>query len=278
MALIACPQCNSEDITGTPQADSRLLITCADCGHEWLRGEARRDPGRPAVQTIDSLHASFPTPLDVRFDVRERVSTLIADYTPSHRGTDPEVAEYRAKYQDLFSREGLPSASPDDLLDFALTDTIGSPGNMSGLNRAWKTQGADKAAAKVRESIAYLLHGPESLRLEDRLTQLIEGKKGVGFPSFNKEPLLTKVLCVVQPERFLPVLKYSAPTDGKKEIAKLVFELDLPAAEKVAWTIGRLIVWSNDLLRSLVGNDIPDLQHAAQFLNWAKTRPVLSRS
>jgi hypothetical protein len=278
MALIACPKCNSEDITGTPQADSRLLITCADCGHEWLRGEARRDPSRPAVQTIDSLHAAFPTPRDVRFDVRERVGTLIADYKLDHRGPVAEVAEYRARYQELFSREGLPSASPEDLLDFATTDTIASAGNMSGLNRAWKTQGPDKAAAKVRESIEYLLYGPESLRLEDRLTQLIEGKKGVGFPSFNKEPLLTKVLCVAEPERFLPVLKYSAPTDGKKEIAKLVFELDLPPAEKVAWTIGRLIVWSNDLLRSLVGNDIPDLQHAAQFLNWAKTRPALSRS
>ena len=53
---------------------------------------------------------------------------------------------------------------------------------MSGLNRAWKTQGPDKAAHKVRESIEYLLYGPESLRLEDRLTQLIEGKKAVGFP------------------------------------------------------------------------------------------------
>jgi hypothetical protein len=278
MALIACPQCNSEDITGTPQADSRLLITCADCGHEWLRGEARRDPGRPAVQTIDSLHAAFPTPLDVRFDVRERVSTLIADFNSEHGKADPEVAEYRARYQELFSREGLPSASPEDLLNFALTDTIAGAGNMSGLNRAWKTQGPDKAAAKVRESIEFLLRGPESLRLEDRLTQLIEGKKGVGFPSFNKEPLLTKVLCVVEPDRFLPVLRYSAPTDGKKEIAKLVFELDLPPAEKVAWTIGRLAVWSNDLLRSLVGNDIPDLQHATQFLNWAKTRPALSRT
>jgi hypothetical protein len=278
MALIACPKCNSEDITGTPQADSRLLITCADCGHEWLRGEARRDPGRPAVQTIDSLHAAFPTPRDVRFDVRERVGTLIADYKLDHRGPVAEVAEYRARYQELFSREGLPSASPEDLLDFATTDTIASAGNMSGLNRAWKTQGPDKAAAKVRESIEYLLYGPESLRLEDRLTQLIEGKKGLGFPSFNKEPLLTKVLCVVEPERFLPVLKYSAPTDGKKEIAKLVFELDLPPAEKVAWTIGRLAIWSNDLLRSLIGNDIPDLQHATQFLAWAKTRPALSRT
>jgi hypothetical protein len=278
MALIACPTCNSEDINGTPQANSRLLIHCNDCGTEWLRGEARRDPGRPAVQTIDSLHAAFPTTLDVRFDVRERVSTLIADFNTEHRKTDPEVEEYRARYQELFSREGLRGASPEDLLAFALTDTIAGAGNMSGLNRAWKTQGPDKAAAKVRESIEYLLRGPESLRLEDRLTQLIEGKKGVGFPSFNKEPLLTKVLCVVEPDRFLPVLKYSAPTDGKKEIAKLVFELDLPPAEKVAWTIGRLAVWSNDLLRSLVGNDIPDLQQATQFLKWARNRPVLSRT
>jgi hypothetical protein len=278
MALIACPNCNSEDINGTPQADSRLLIHCNDCGHEWLRGEARRDPGRPAVRTIDSLHAEFPTAAAVRPDVRDRVAMLQSEFLLDRPAPDPEVAEYRARYQELFSRDGLPSASPEDLLTFAITNTIADPGNMSGLNRAWKTQGADKAAAKVRESIDYLLYGPESLRLEDRLTQLIEGKKGLGFPSFNKEPLLTKVLCVVEPDRFLPVLKYSAATDGKKEIVKLVFELDLPPAEKVAWTIGRLAVWSNDLLRSLVGNDIPDLQQAVQFLSWAKTRPVLSRS
>ena len=277
MALIACPKCHSEDINGTPQPDSRLLIHCEACGHEWLRGEARRDPGRPAVRTIDSLHAAFPRVLDVRPDVRERVEMLVSDFQLDHRGPHPEVVDYRAKYQQLFSREGLASASPDDLLEFANTDTVANPGNMSGLNRAWKTQGPDKAAQKVRESIEYLLRGPDSIRLEDRLTQLIDGKK-VGFPSFNKEPLLTKVLCVVEPDRFLPVLKYSAPTDGKKEIIKLVFELDLPSADRVAWTIGRLAVWSNDLLRSLVGNEIPDLQQATTFLAWAKTRPALSRS
>jgi hypothetical protein len=277
MALIACPKCNSEDINGTPQADSRLLIHCEDCGHEWLRGEARRDSSRPAVQTIDSLHAAFPTALDVRFDVRERFEMLVADFQLNHPAPDPEVAAYRERYQQLFSRDGLASAPPEALLDFATTNTVASAGNMSGLNRAWKTQGADHAAQKVRESIEFLLRGPDSLRLEDRLTQLIDGKN-MGLPSFNKEPLLTKVLCVVEPDRFLPVLKYSAATDGKKEIVKLVFDLDLPPAEKVAWTIGRLAIWSNDLLRSLIGNDIPDLQQATKFLAWAKTRPVLSRT
>jgi hypothetical protein len=276
MALIACPNCNSEDINGIAQPDSRLLIHCNVCGTEWLRGEARRDPSRPAVQTFESLHAGFATPHDVRPDVRERVDALKAEFLLDRREPDADVEKFRARYQELFRKDGLPTAPPEELYEFANSDTLAGAGNMSGLNRAWKTQGPDKAAQKVRESIEFLLYGPESLRLEDRLTQLIDGKK-VGFPSFNKEPLLTKVLCVVEPERFLPVLKYTAPTDGKKEIAKLVFDLDLPPAEKVAWTIGRLAVWSNDLLRSLVGNDIPDLHHATQFLAWAKTRPALSR-
>ena len=81
---------------------------------------------------------------------------------------------------------------------------------------------------------------------------------------------------MVQPERFLPVVKYTAAAGGKKELAKAVFDLDLPPVEKSAWTIGRLALWSNDLLRSLVGNDIPDLQQAARFLQWAKTGPVVS--
>lgn len=277
MALIACPNCSSEDINGTPQADSRLLIHCNDCGTEWLRGEVRRDPGRPAVQTIDSLHADFPTAAAVRHEIRDRVALLQAEFLLERPEPDPEVAEYRDRYRELFSREGLPTAPAEDLLHFVNSSTIASPGNMSGLNRTWKTQGTDKAAQKVRESIGYLLHGPETVRLEDRLTRLIDGK-AVGFPSFNKEPLLTKVLCVVEPDRWLPVLRYSAATDGKKEIAKLVFDLDLPPAAKTTWTIGRLATWSNDLLRSLVGNDIPDLQQATRFLLWASNQPVASRT
>ncbi|MCZ2859961.1 hypothetical protein [Blastococcus sp. VKM Ac-2987] len=277
MALIACPNCSSEDINGTPQADSRLLIHCNDCGTEWLRGEVRRDPGRPAVQTIDSLRADFPTATAVRHEIRDRVALLQAEFLLDRPEPDPEVAGYRDRYQELFSRDGLPTAPAEDLLHFANSSTIASPGNMSGLNRTWKTQGPDTAAQKVRESIGYLLHGPETVPLEDRLTRLIDGK-AVGFPSFNKEPLLTKVLCVVEPDRWLPVLRYSAPTDGKKEIAKLVFDLDLPPAAKTTWTIGRLATWSNDLLRSLVGNDIPDLQQATRFLLWASNQPVASRT
>src|SRR3954452_24613410 len=217
MPVIACPQCSSEDINGTPQPDSRLLIHCEDCGHEWLRGEARRDPGRPAVRTIDSLHAAFPTAADVRPGVRQRVAVLRAEFLMAQPEHDPELDDYRARYQEMFSREGLPSAPPDALEHFANSGTVAAPAHMSGFNRAWKTHGPERAAELVRESIGFLLYGPESLRLEDRFTQLVDGKKDLGFPPF-KESLLTKVLCIVEPGRFLPILKYSAATDGKKEM------------------------------------------------------------
>jgi hypothetical protein len=272
LALINCPACSSEDINGTPQPDSRLLIHCNDCGHEWLRGEARRDPARPAVQTSESLHAAF------RPDVRDRVMLLTSEFLLERPEPDPNVGPYRERYAELFTRDNLRNATPDQLLHFANSTTVADPGNVSGFNRAWKTAGPDKAAGQVRATIDYLLFGPESLKLEERFTHLVDGsKKGLGFPSF-KEALLTKVLCVVEPERFLPVVKYTAVAGGKKELAKTVFELDLPPVEKGAWTIGRLAVWSNDLLRSLVGNDIPDLQQAARFLHWAKSQPVMSRS
>ena len=177
MALIACPKCNSEDINGTPQPDSRLLIHCNDCGHEWLRGEARRDPSRPAVRPSTRC-----TPPSRRRPTCAPTSgsgwtCSKSEFLLDRREPDPEVAKYRARYQELFSREGLPTAPPEELYEFANTDTVAAAGNMSGFNRAWKTQGPDKAAQKVRETIEFLLHGPESLRLEDRLTQLVDGKK-----------------------------------------------------------------------------------------------------
>ena len=276
MALITCPTCSSEEISGKPQADGRLLIHCEDCGAEWLRGETRRDPARPAVQTVESLQASFPTAADVRPDVRERVAGLVAEFRQAPFAPDPDLAGYRERYAALFTPEGLRSATADQLLHFVNSTTVADPGNVSGFNRAWKTAGPDRAAPQVRASIDYLLYGPDSVRLEDRLTHLVDGtKKGLGFPSF-KEALLIKVLCVVQPERFLPVVRYTASAGGKKELAARVFDLELPPVEKSTWTIGRLAVWSNDLLHSLLADELTDPQDAGRFLVWASARPAVA--
>ena len=86
-----------------------------------------------------------------------------------------------------------------------------------------------------------------------------------------KEALLTKVLCMFEPSRFLPINKYTG-AEGKKEIAEWVYGLQLPSPEQTAWTIGRLIIWSNDLLLELAGTGFMDTEHAAGFLWYAKDR------
>lgn len=89
-----------------------------------------------------------------------------------------------------------------------------------------------------------------------------------------RESLLTKVLCIVHPDRFLPILVYTGSA-GKREIAEKVFGLRMPAPESVSWTPGRLSYWSNDLLRELAGDGFVDTVHVAEFLWWAKD-PVSS--
>ncbi len=74
--------------------------------------------------------------------------------------------------------------------------------------------------------------------------------------------------CIPEPKRFLPIVKYTGAA-GKKEIAETVFGLRLPDPEATSFTIGRLIIWSNDLLMELVG-DLGHNTQASRFLWWAK--------
>ena len=128
---------------------------------------------------------------------------------------------------------------------------------MSVFNSAWNQMGESAAADQTRAAIEYLLRGPEQLPVEERLTHLIEGHHGRGMKGF-KEALLTRVLCVVQPERFLPILVYSGDGTGKREIAEAVFGLRMPKPDQSSMHIGRLAVWSNDLLLDLVGEGFED--------------------
>lgn len=276
MALPTCPICAGGDLDGVEKLpDGRLVVRCLDCDHEWVRGEGRPVSSVPVAATYESLKVSFPTTDAVRPEVRDRVASLIKIFVQQSPDLDPRVPPYRAKYQYLFSSEGLPTADPEDLKSFANSAVAANPGNMSVFNLAWNDMGPEKAAARVRATIEHLLRGPAGTRLEDRFTDLVEERKGLGMTGF-KESLLTRVLCIVQPDRFLPILKYSTPMGGKKEVAAAVYGLDLPAREKVSWTIGRLVTWSNDLLVDLLGSEFEDLGHASEFLWWAKDQPAVA--
>ena len=138
-------------------------------------------------------------------------------------------------------------------------------------SRAWKRLGEDVAADRTRASISYLLRGPDAVPLEDRLTHLIEDHAATGMPGF-KEALLTKVLCIMEPERFLPILTYGTEETGKHDLALALYGLHLPKVDTTSMQIGRLAVWSNDLLLELAGDGFTGPQQVAEFIWWARDR------
>ncbi len=270
MALVMCPLCTSDDdvylVAVLP--DGRRRVSCRNCDYAWDHGEAlTRPPLRSVGDMAVDLRGRFPRADDASPGARDRAERLKRRFlTEVFVEPDPKVAPFWAKYQYIFSQEGLPEASPDDLKAFA-NDPIGAyAGFMTVFNNAWNKMGPEQGASMVRQVIEYLLRGPDP-SLENRLTDLILGKFAFSIPGF-KEALLTKALCVVHPDRFMTIVTY----DQKRIMAKAVYDLDLPDPDRVSWTIGRLIVWSNDLLRDLTGDGFVDQQHAGEFLWWGKDR------
>lgn len=246
--------------------DTRRRLRCRQCGHEWLRGTPT--PQRVALPSLAELKSRFPKPGDVDAENLARADMLKTEFLRRSPQPAPDVAPYWAKYQQIFSANGLVHAAPQDLKDFANSNIGANPGNMSVFNDTWNQIGAHAAATQVKASIEYLLRDPQTTPLEDRLTDLINDTKSFGMKGF-KEALLTKVLCIAYPDRYLTILKYTGEA-GKREIARSVWGLELPDPQKVHWTIGRLIIWSNDLLLALIGDGFETQQHAAAFLWWAK--------
>lgn len=274
MALRTCTACGSdEDLhLDATLADGRQELRCGTCGHRWVHGEAA--PARTSpLSTYDSARSRFPTRAMVTSGRWAHVEALKTEFLGNQPLQDPDVGPYWTRYQRVFSAEGLLPCDPQDLKDFANNAIGANPGNMSVFNSAWNQMGESAAADQTRAAIEYLLRGPEQLPVEDRLTHLIEGHHGRGMKGF-KEALLTRVLCVVHPEKFLPILIYSGDGTGKREISEAVFGLRMPKPDQSSMHIGRLAVWSNDLLLDLVGEGFETRQHASAFLWWAKDRPA----
>lgn len=269
---LACSICHTDEHVELVEklSGTQRKLRCENCGSEWLRGEpARQKIPRP---TLVDIRKSFPKPGDVDPERVELANELKSEFLMREPEPEPNVAPFWAKYQHVFSAEGLPEADPQDLKDFANSNIGANPGNMSVFNNAWNEMGAEAAAAQVRNAVDYLLRGASPDALEDRLTALISDTKSFGLKGF-KESLLTKVLCIVHPDEYLTILKYTGEA-GKREIARSIWGLELPDPGRVDWTIGRLILWSNDLLRVLLGDGFRHQQHAAAFLWWAKDKAL----
>ncbi|MGW7026072.1 hypothetical protein ACWGFX_02560 [Streptomyces xanthophaeus] len=270
MAVPMCPLCSDDEDVEARTLDGGRRMVRHRCGYEWEHREAAPVQKNPP-RAFGDLKARFPKPEDVDPARRERVDRLKEQYLAVRPGSAPEVAAYWAKYRRVFSPEGLRTGSPRLLKDFANSEIGARPGNQATFNSAWNDMGDALAGEATRATVEYLLYGPADVPLEDRFQQLLDGAKPFAMTGF-KEALLTRVLCVVHPDRFLTILKYTTEAGGKREIARKVYGLELPAPESVNWTRGRLILWSNDLLHTLVGDGFAHQQHSAAFLWWAKDR------
>lgn len=274
MAL-SCPSCDlaTVDFAETTD-DGQTRLYCRTCQHDWVHRPRiaipATPPRSPARVSLNQAKAHFPTEADLTDSARHRLTELKGDYLSRQPMTDARVGPYFTRYREIFSSHGLPKAAPADLKAFANNDIGAHPGNMSVFNRAWNELGDRAAADRVRGVIDYLLRGTEE-PIEDRMQTLIDARGALGMTGF-KESLLTRTLCVMYPDRFLPILTYSSPAGGKKEIAASVFGLELPAMQTTSMTTGRLVFWSNDLLLRLCGTGFADVAHASQFLWWAQRR------
>jgi hypothetical protein len=252
-----------------PLDDGRKRVRCESCEALWVHGtEVAPSP----QSSFERARQRFPTPEMVESGRCAHVEALKDEFLRTQPVQDPEVTEYWARYQAVFSPEGLQNTPPQLLKDFANNGIGANPGNMSVFNSAWNEMGTEAAAERVRETIHYLLYGPARIPREDRLTDLIEDHSGRYMKGF-KEALLTRVLCIMHPDTFLPILNYDGVGTGKRHITEAVFGLRMPPKDRTTMQVGRLIYWSNDLLRELVGEGFDTMQHAAAFLWWAKDQP-----
>lgn len=279
MALIVCPLCVREDDVHLVRTleDGRKEARCDDCDFAFVYGapvEAKKvaAPRRrtstarvaaPTVVPISVVAKRFPTVDDVELVGRQRGELLKQQYlatVPYEPG--PLVGPHWTKYRWVFSADGLEKVAIADLKYFADSPIGGSTGDPTAFDKAWVLLGEFEGARRVRAVTNHLLRGTGEL--EDRFTALVDGSFAQSMPAWD-EALLTKTLAVAEPYRFLPVMTYA----DKKALAQSVYGIELPIVDVASLTIGRLAVWSNDLLVALAGDGFDDLHHTAAFLRWA---------
>lgn len=283
MALIVCPLCVREDDVHLIRTltDGRKEARCDDCDFAFIYGSPTPEPKpaararpatrarvsapvRPSAPPLAVARKQFPTVADVGARTVERIEALKREFLAMPYTPDPVVASHWKKYGWVFSADGLDRAAVFDLQQFVHDPTGGEHGSTAELDKAWTLMGELEGARRVRAVVEHLLRGPGDL--EDRMSDLADGTFSMAMPGFG-EALLTKTLAIAEPDRFLPVLTF----DSKQAIAEAVYGIEIPSAVG-SWPLGRLAVWTNDLLVALAGDDFDDLHQVAQFLRSAKPR------
>lgn len=210
-----CSTCHSDErvVLVERLSGTQRKLKCEQCGREWLRGEPVRQ--KIPLPMLKDIKKRFPQPGDVDPQKLARANELKVEFLKRDPEPDPNVAPYWAKYQQVFSVKACRERILRIFKDFANSNIGANPGNMSVFNDAWNAMGPEAGAHQVRKVVEYLLRGTSPVDIEDRLTALISDSKSFGMKGF-KESLLTKVLCIVYPDRYLTILKYTGRLESER--------------------------------------------------------------
>lgn len=238
-------------------------------------GGAARSTATPAAPPVA---VRFPTLDDVPAEHLQRLAALKAAWPRQRSRPDPYAADFRRLHELMFSRAGLPHTEPGQLKDFVTSDVLALSGNTTSFAREWRRLGDRDASERFRGVVEYLLRGEsgedegatDDPPLEDRFTELAEQRSPHAMGGV-REPVLMHILTVARPERFLPLLTVDSGSggEGKRDIARSVLGVEIPAVDRTRHTVGRTACRSNDLLVDALGAGFRDLDDAAAFLLWA---------
>ncbi len=166
--------------------DGRRHLVCEDCDHRWHHGEVR--PAAVARDPRAALRDRFPSGHERLCRAGPGSSWRRSKRTSSADALAQPRTSVLGEVPGRSEPDGLPLCDPADLKAFANNSTGANPGNMAAFNTAWNRLGGAEAAGRTRETISYLLYGPEATPLEDRLTRLIRGGPRRGDARLPREP------------------------------------------------------------------------------------------
>lgn len=168
----------------------------------------------------------------------------------------------RDELSESLSKSALEHPDRDRLKYLVSTNLYGSPGPQSTFNK-YLNDATEAELARLGETLRNLLYGADS---GDPLGARIDAALDADIAGLG-EAIVTKMLSLVHPERFIPVfVTQSARAMGKKALmSHPALELEFPDAG----TRGELAVETNDLLRERLEPWFGDDTFAMkEFLYW----------
>lgn len=259
MAVSTCPSCSSNRVSLVMTSATGNRYRCDACRHGWRTG------GRRVGSAGSRAKANSSFPADITLDGAEseaRFQTLLERYrivggSPS----DAEIA-WRAEAAKSFAAGNIDSVPTSLFHELSDGTEVASTGRQMAFRKNWATLGDDAATEQARRTVAHLLHGDGDVA--QRLDDVFEMRNGIGMPGL-KEALVTKILAIVEPETYLPILT----TKGKLEFLQHVWGVREVAVKKDP--LAKTVLWSNALLADRLRATFPDLLHAAHFLWWTRS-------